>query len=285
LRNVRIYILLLFVGITFFSCSKDEFEAQVPAYISIDKFTLTTNLATQGSASEGITDAWVYVDDNLVGVYELPAKFPVLKEGLHKLQVFAGIKANGISASRERYLFYSSHVEQVVFVKNETLNINPQISYIPETKFAWIEDFENAGLTFTYSNGSDTTINKSIVDVFEGNFSGRVLLTPTMDFFEAISPAINNVSIGSGTVYLELNFKTNEPILVGMFADTDKAGVIYLNTTTQWKKIYINMTDIISSKPNATNFQVFFGMSESVLVEFLTNNPQFYFDNIKLVHF
>ena len=50
-------------------------ENAVPAYLSIPNFTLTTTSA-QGSAAQKITDAWVYVDGNLNGIFELPAKFP-----------------------------------------------------------------------------------------------------------------------------------------------------------------------------------------------------------------
>ena len=74
--NLRTYILLLISGVICSSCSKKDLEAEIPAYISIDDITLTTDLATQGSAAENITDAWVFINDNLVGVYELPATFP-----------------------------------------------------------------------------------------------------------------------------------------------------------------------------------------------------------------
>lgn len=287
MREFRVYILLFIVGITFFSCSKEDLEAEIPAYISIDKFTFTTDPTTQGTDSENITDAWVFIDDNLVGVYELPANFPVLKKGNVEIQVFAGIKENGISASRTRYLFYSGHTEQITLLENETVVINPTITYTAETKFEWIEDFESAGLTFSYSTGSDTVINKTNTDVFEGTNSGRAFLTTNMDFIEAISPLISGSTIRKSigtTVFLELNFKTNEPVLVGLLADNDQAGLVYLNTTEEWKKIYINLTDAINSKPSATNFQVFFGIQETITTPFISANPEFFLDNIKLVH-
>ena len=65
------------------SCSKDSFEAKIPTYISIDKFTVASNYAIYGSSASNITDVWVYINDDLVGTYELPARFPIIKEGTY----------------------------------------------------------------------------------------------------------------------------------------------------------------------------------------------------------
>ncbi len=283
--NVKLYNLLLILGIIFNSCSKENYEAQVPAYISIDQITLTTNLVTEGSSSSNITDAWVYINDDLVGVYELPATFPVLKEGLVNLKVYAGIKDNGIAASRARYLLYAPYSEQINLVKGETVKIIPQVIYDAGAKFTWLEDFENASLSFLYSTGNDTTINKTTTDVKEGIYSGRVYLTTVMDFFEATSVGFSNLPHSGTPIYLELDFKTNEPLLIGVYLDSDQYSMMTLNTTTTWKKIYINLTDVINSKPNANEVKVFFGVKETTADPFVSTNPEILLDNIKLVHY
>jgi len=267
------------------SCSKDSFEAKVPAYISIDKFTVISDYSLHGSNSSNITDVWVYVNDDLVGTYELPARFPVLKEGTHNVKFYAGIKDNGVSGLRERYLFYTPHEEQITFEKGKEIKVEPQITYISSTKTAWLEDFESPSTSFTYTTGSDTIINKTTNDVFEGNASGQVYLQSHMDFFEAKSPVFSNVSSIGSPVYLELNFKTNEPILVGLKTDDDNIGIVNLNTTSTWKKIYINLTPAVSQKPANTNFYVFFGIQSSASSPFQTSNPEFYLDNIKILHY
>ena len=278
--NVKLYSLVLILGIIFNSCSKESYESQVPAYISIDQITLTTNLVAEGSASSNITDAWVYINDDLVGVYELPATFPVIKEGLVNLKVYAGIKDNGIAASRARYLLYAPYSEQINLVKGETVKIIPQVSYDVGAKFTWLEDFENASLSFLYS-----TINKTTTDVKEGIYSGRVYLTTTMDFFEATSVGFTNLPNSGTPIYLELDFKTNEPLLIGVYLDTDQYSMMTLNVTSTWKKIYINLTDIINSKPNAAEVKVFFGVKETTTSPFVSTNPEILLDNIKLVHY
>ena len=224
LRNVKNYILLLAIIIFFLGCSKDKFEATVPAYISIDDILFSTDYATEGSASSNITDAWVYIDDNLVGVYELPATFPVLKEGNVEVKIYAGIKDNGITASRARYLLYDPHIQTINLVPEETIKIISTVGYNPDVKFTWLEDFETASLSFLYHTRSDTIIMKQNNDVKEGNFSGHVYLESNMDFFEATSIEYGNVPKNGSPVYLEIDFKTNEPVLIGVYHNGIQGG-------------------------------------------------------------
>lgn len=284
LFNIQYYS-FFFIVLVVFSCSKDKFEAKTPSYITIDKFILTTNGATQGSNSENITDAWVFINDDLIGIYELPARFPVIKEGFFTIKIYAGIKENGVAQLRRRYLLYSPHEEKINLVARNEITITPTITYNPTAKFAWIEDFEGASTSFSYHTNSDTIINKTNTGVFEGNFSGKAFMLPTMDFFEAHSPVFKNVSSNGTPVYLELNFKTNEFVLVGLLTDDDKIGLVSLAPTSNWKKIYINLTSAINSKPPNSNFRVFFGLQSSGISPFINQNPEIHFDNLKIVHF
>lgn len=277
MRNVKNYILVLIILVGFNSCSKEDLEATIPSYISIDKFTLTTNFATQGTNSHNITDAWVYIDNDLLGVFELPAKFPVLKEGNVKIDVYPGIKENGISERRSRYLFYNAYSEHINLEKGKTLNITPSTTYTSGTNFFWMEDFESASLPFSYNSTSDSVIYKTSSDVFEGFYSGKVSLIPGMDFFECYTQPFTTLPRNK-TVFLELNFKTNQPVLVGLYADNEQVGVFYLNATSTWKKIYLNFTEPIKSKSTAAEYKIFFGFQSKV------DYPEFAFDNLKIVH-
>lgn len=257
----------------------------MPTYITINDISFSTNYATEGSASENITDAWVYVNDELMGVYELPATFPVLEEGNVELKVYAGIKDNGIAASRARYLMFNPHVENVNLVAGETIEIEPSVTYNSGVNFRWLEDFENASLSFLYHQLSDTIFFKNTSNRKEGDFSGKAYLESSMNFFEATSVAFSNIPRSLTPIYLELDFKTNEPLLVGIYHDNDQYGVIRLNTTTEWKKIYINLTDVVSSRQSATAIKIFFGIQETTSDPFLTDNPEIHIDNIKLLHY
>ena len=266
------------------SCSKEKLEATIPAYLSIEEITIVTDYSKEGTSSNKITDAWVYINDNLIGIYELPAKIPILKEGNVNLKIYAGIKENGIADARIQYLLYAPYDAQVNLVKNKVLSINPELKYTSTAQFSWLEDFEGASLSFTHTSGSDTVINKTTLEVFEGNSSGQVYLTPEMSFFEIQSPDNSNIPRNGTPVFLEVNFKTNEPVLVGIYADADQFGEVYLNKSTNWNKIYINLTEVINSRPYALKYNVFFGISNAGTA-FSVDYPEFYLDNIKLVHF
>ena len=91
-RSFSYFLILGFLS--FYSCSKSDLEVDPPTYIVIEDIKLTADQATQGSDAENITDAWVFINDNLVGVYELPAKFPVVEKGSVNVKIFAGVKEN-----------------------------------------------------------------------------------------------------------------------------------------------------------------------------------------------
>ncbi|MBL4593887.1 MAG: hypothetical protein JKX68_08740 [Flavobacteriales bacterium] len=283
LHNIKFYSLFIILSIILSSCSKENYEAQLPTYISIDQITVTTDLATQGSSTSNITDAWVYVDDNLVGVFELPATFPVLKEGNVTMKVYAGIKDNGISSTRARYLLYDPHIEQLNLVKGETIKVNPNVTYASGAIFPWIEDFENPSLSFLYTTDSDTIINKQSTDVRDGVFSGQVYLDTGMDFFEATSIAFTTIPRNGRPVYFELDFKTNQELLIGIYLDTGKALYIVLKETSEWKKVYINLTGIINSLASSSEVKIFIGY-DVLANPFTATNPEIHLDNLKLVH-
>ena len=81
-----------------------------------------------------------------------------------------------------------------------------------------------------------------------------------------------------------MEFKSNESIITGLYFDNNHYNLLVLNPTTEWKKVYINLTEIINNSGVPSELKFFFGVDEAS-VPFLTSNPQIYIDNIKLVHF
>ena len=91
------------------SCNIINPAEPVPAYLHVDSFSVKTDPLTQGSSSHRIVDAWVFVDGNIVGAFEMPVNVPVLSAGMHKVTVRPGILVNGIAATRSIYPFYSGY--------------------------------------------------------------------------------------------------------------------------------------------------------------------------------
>ena len=82
----KIITLLIFLSII--SCEKKD---NTPSFIRVNTVNLNNN-EDFGSSTENITDVWIYLEDNLQGVYEIPVEFPVLDEGVKNIRIKAGVK-------------------------------------------------------------------------------------------------------------------------------------------------------------------------------------------------
>ena len=281
-----LYICLSFLIISLFnSCSLFEPPSDIPAYIHIDSIGLNTIYDTVGSNSHKIKDAWVFVDNKIIGVFELPVTFPVIASGVHTIDVKPGILVDGIAADRAQYPYYRYYSENVNFVPNKITKINPVSSYYPSAKFGWREDFENSvsNSMITTSNSVDSLklINSS-EGAFEGNFSGSAHVT---SYFEC-ETANGIVLPTDGTpVYLEMNYKSSNTIRVGVIVTTtagigQEDTVLQINPSYSWNKIYIDLTTSVSIYPNAVSFQVFI----AAVLDPGMSSSDVYFDNLKLLH-
>ena len=67
-------------------------QKKAPSFIHIDDFIFNISNNNQGTNSEKISDAWIYVNGNLEGVYELPATIPLHYEGLKNLVIYPVLK-------------------------------------------------------------------------------------------------------------------------------------------------------------------------------------------------
>lgn len=280
------YSILLFLcfAIAFQSCKLINPEVKVPAYIYIEKINLSTNYITEGTNSSKITDAWVYLDDKLVGAFELPANIPVLAEGDHKISVRAGIKVNGISATRAYYPFYDQYIVNVNLKPEETDTLKPVVNYFSGQLFHWMEDFEGGGITLMKYSNSDTIIEKTSDPqyVFEGNYSGVTHLTSAKPHLISVSIENFVLPLGNNPVFLELNYKNNNTFYVSLYANgTQRIDGLTINRSENWNKIYINFTPYINTYSTASNFKIFIEAYKETDVE----NPLLLFDNIKLIYF
>lgn len=289
-HNHKFFISLsLYIVATISSCNLFNPGNPIPAYIHIDKINLTVNSdGSQGTKSSKITDAWVYVDEQLIGCFELPATFPVLFQGNHEIKIRSGIKVNGIAATRAPYPFYTTFDTVINLQKGVKTYLNPIVKYRTNMTFKFMENFESPGTMIAKSPtiGVDTVIK--IIhwpnpNVCEGNGSGIAYLDATHTFFECVSATSYGLPTNSADVFLEFNYKCNHIFTVGVFAHTNSSTTqteaLTLNPTATWNKTYIYLTPAVSSNFTATDFSIFFGM-----VNTGTDSIAMLLDNIKLVY-
>jgi hypothetical protein len=275
-----------FIALLFSSCDKFQGDQTVPAYIHIDDYSITTSL-TQGSASDKITDVWINASEELIGAFEMPCTFPVLKSGRQLIQIRAGIKMNGIANSRIAYPFYKPDTIYADLIPGQIITLKPTSTYFPQTVFVWNEDFEQAGLSIEKTTKSDTGMMKTSDHqlVFEGGFSGVIYLSDTNNIFEGSTVNSWTLPKNGTPIFLEMNYRNNNLFTVGVIGTGStqvvQEPVMVLNHSDNWNKIYINLTPTVDGMTNATEFKIFFG----ALKESGVTSPRILIDNVKLVRF
>ena len=276
------FLLLLTLSLFFYSCEKAPVNNGVPSYISIPDFEVSTG-SNQGSSSHLIIDAWVYFDNDLQGVYPLPASFPVLLEGNQNISIKAGIKNNGIAATRTNYPFYDYYKKEIVLKKDSITLINPIVQYAENARFHII-DFESGSNLFEETTNSDTSFIANNDTIFEGNSGGVHLASPHLTF-EIATTKIDSLPRTGTPVFVELNYKCNTAYQLGVFANYPQTvsthSVITINPKSEWNKIYIDLTSAIINTNNADFHKIFISMKRDINS---TEISELYLDNFKIVY-
>lgn len=306
------FFVLAVFSVVFASCRKFEGSQTIPAYIHIESIVVDslTDYFTYGSTTSKITDAWVYVDDDPIGCFELPATFPVLKHGPHKVTIYGGIMSNGIAAARAPYPFYKPQIyASLNLVEDSIINLQPVLNYYPiggGVEKGWMEDFETANTLLPVA-GSDTSIiriNGSEAWHSSNSFySGKIVLPPdSLDFTVATA---DEYSFHTGYLQycmVEMDYNCNDAFFVGVMYYKNyqlvKHPLLRIQPTDtvndmpqRWNKIYVNIGPIMNENVTASYFKIYFTSDLSVAPvygepDYVQANKQryYYFDNLKLFY-
>ncbi len=243
-----------------------------------------------------ITDAWVYIDGQLIGVFQLPATFPVLQQGTHTLLVQPGVMKDGIAETRIAYPFFQSITRTIDLVPEKTLNEGIlNTTYLSKTIFIWKEDFDNAAITLDTTAAATTKINQTPPGdtlTLQGIHSGIITLDTVGATLACASHSMFPIPSSSGA-FLELNFNLNCNLTVGVNLYDENstlitnAPIMTLNPTTNqqpnrksWKKIYIDLSTALSSYSGEKYFKVYYYFENTT-----GDHYQIVLDNIKVLSF
>ena len=284
----------MFASVAFSSCNKFEGSQEIPAYIHVDTFLLTTNYIYEGAASHNITDVWLYIDDNLQGCYEMPATIPVLERGKHRITIYPGIKLNGNSSTRTINPFYQPYIIEEFELKEKVVDtICPATTYysIDESSinFKFMEDYESQ-IQLEDEQNSQTSIIRTDRDDPErwddqynnSHYSGYVHLSDTITYFCVASDEYRDLPNQGNSIFLEIDYKCTDLFEVGLFAkisNVENLPLVYVNPSPKWNKIYINLGPNITDNQDAEYFKFYIAgrIDEN-------SEAEYYFDNIKLVY-
>lgn len=267
------------------SCELINPDETIPAFLKIDSISLSTTLADEGHPDHNITDAWVYDNDKLVGIFELPAVVPIVRNGLSSIRIRAGIKLNGLVGTRIPLLFTKDYQADLELFPDSALQVNPTLTFRDDATFAWLEDFDAIGLSITTSTNSNASVERINNDeAFDGN-SLKMALNASQNIFECqrISPLV--LPGGGVPVIMDFTYRCNHPFVVGLYSTypggSVQVPIIVLNPSEDWNHIYVNLTDAISANPNYDGHRPFFGFLRGDGFE---GEIKVYLDNIRLLH-
>jgi hypothetical protein len=282
---------ILFVAISFLfvfsGCVKNN---PLPVFLQINAWTLNDNpnITEEGELTHNFSNAWVYIDGTVLGVFEVPCKIPVLAEGNHKVTVFPTILNNGISDTKKIYPFVKPYETTIDMVVGQTYTINPQTMHYDNVHF-WVEDFENSNIKIeedpqfsltTMQIENDASISKW------GKYA-HVHVTPTDSMWIGVTTDQMILPKNGAEIYFEINYRNDNSILYGLqdYTNGTKTDhpLVQMNAQNQmvWKKMYIDLKQDVSSTQYANYYKHF--------LRIIHNNNlsagDVFIDNIKVVYF
>ena len=285
--KIRISLSAITLALVLSSCNLINPPEEIPALIRIDTIFVHVDQFDQGSASHQMNNVWISVGGKNLGVFELPALIPCMETGPQWVFIRPGIKLNGIAASRAAYSFYEAYeLNDFNLESGVVTTINPVTTYKKECVFAWMEDFEDAGVTFNYASYSDTVFRNQKDSIKEGRFSGAVYLDRENRYFEATSSEDFELPSNGTLVLLEFDYMNDLTFEVGTYVIKDEAAtwnsLVFIRPMDRWNRIYVDLYSTAMSETDADLFRMGFRAAwdstgratQGILM-----------DNIKLIHF
>lgn len=262
-------------------------DEPIPAFVKIDGFDYD---AQGGSSSTNLTNAWVIVNQDFLGAFEMPKVFPVLAEGNTEFIIDPGININGIASTPGIYPMYERFATSVDLIPGDTVTIVPETGYKSDVRVLFEETF-NQGVS-RFSELDVTTIDPN-----EGAASGYIQLNkddlPSVasasDLLEEF-PAQNQGFVA----YLEMDYKADVPLFVGLTGYDVQNNVVFteltygLNAKDEWNKVYFDFTEVFNllNQSNTARYEI--RISAQIPLnngEFILENAEIRVDNIKLLAF
>ena len=255
---VQVFSLFILVS----SCVKNNPD---PSWLEVNEWQLNSNIdlsGLEGELTESITNAKVYIDDQLIGIFEVPFRIPILKTGAVNVKVYPVVINNGISATKKLYPFLERYEIDAELVQNEDLVINPVTNYKSITNF-WVEDFEDINNSIENDQTSLATLQLSNENLtaFNGNFYGKVVLNEVDTTW--VGNTTDQLAIPKGSeCYLEIDYYVTNDLYTGLLFVSPSGSQNNVNVRLNgqepenvvWKKIYIELKELISASPNNTQF-------------------------------
>lgn len=283
MEKTILYFGLFFCLIFLFSCNKDSLKSPTASFMVFSNPTLKTTSSSQGANSLKVTDVWYYIDEQFQGCYPIDGIVPIVANGTANIKFFGGIRNNGIGETRQPYYFFKPISLTQPVEAGKTYTYNPVFEYISGAKFPFHEEFEAPGVLFQNAgNLGDSSyviiLNPNLVYGGSGKslFLGMSDAKPTA---KIVTSMTYTVPLSGARIYMELNYKCNQEITIGVIGGSEQRDAIVLNATDNWNKIYIDLTTVVNTAPTYSAYKFYISATKNTNVA----NPAIYIDNVKVV--
>ncbi len=280
-------LLLITLGCT------DEKE-RIPAYLRVEPFTVD---ALGGAEWQNITEAWVYVNNQFLGGYSIPALVPVLEEDSCQVLVFPGVRENGQRLTPAIYPMLQRHEGKVVLMAGQTTSLRPSTQYVSDIRFPWPIERGTFDAGAINLQDRDNNPNTGFELVTEGAFAGRSVRM-RVDTANAVNdvatePVEGLPATAARQTWLELHRRNDMPFELWLIADDGpgttevSAPVFRFNPSDNWAKIYLNLTDPLINLGERKRHRLLFrlALQRNNSGQFEQLSGTILFDNIRLAHF
>lgn len=267
MKGIYFLLMIFLLG----SCAIPSAKTVSFSYLDIEEMTLTNE-------KSDFRDAWLFIDGQSNGVYELPRRIPIVSEEAVNITIQAGIRENGVSSSPRVYPFVDNYELSLDLEDGEEMVVEPVFTYLSNIELRLNANFEGENF-FGFDEDGVDSIELSI-EAGEGVIAldGGEILEEATKFVYSDLPT-------DGTpVYLEIEYKGNLDLDVGLIgvsgSEVFKDYFVSLRSENDWKKAYINFTELILAS-QLDGYQVLIGADNSGN----SSEALIYVDNIKLLHF
>lgn len=283
---------LLFIFLP--SCKgKDE---PIPSYIQIDSVSVSAS-GLQGNKIQQISALQVFVDGDLLGIFEIPAVIPAHYTGKHTISLIAVTFLNGSSSQRAVYRPLLIADTTATLTSGSITKFNFAVfKYRPATQFLWTEDFEDANSSVVLKNTEpgDSQLIKTVPFDLKGKFMGNTKALEIQLKGSDTSKYIDVISFNTfaglpitGTD-INLEFDILSPVNVQVALDRISGSVheyvpfLFLNSTdSKWKRFYLNLVPEIASQPNSNTYKIYFTIYRPSSAN---GDVKIYLDNIRFCY-
>lgn len=278
-----IYFLLLIGLGVLVSCSRFDESDSLPAFLMLNDPAVSTT-PEQGVGTENITDVWVALDGQTLGVFPLPASVPAIFTGeTSRLEFFAGIRNNGIRDNAIIYPFYERIEMEQALQAGESVEIPLEFKYKDDISFRINADFD-LNNPFTFDEDGDGDLGFDLVQD-AGNTVGKIEINEQEQIVEIATDAFYQLPTTGGAIFLEMDYKGNMDLLVGTTGISQntiyKNFIIILKPQEEWNKIYIDLSTEIAT----SQLEFYRIILATQLIDNSVGTGELYIDNVKLIHF